>query len=287
MKNQPNTEGLPLLRNGKPHVSYSEVSVWKGCSWRHKLLYLDGITSEDKSPYLDYGSIVHDAVENFLNGNPIDLDSTEAALRNAWQKQGFDTDEYISSQTLRAAGQGWKYTHDSIDAWVKSARTCLEALPVFLDHQFPGWKPLAAEHALYESIDGLDAGKFKGFIDSVIELPNGKHAILDWKTAGPKGWSRDKKEDFNVHAQLILYKHYWMKLTGKPSREVQTHFVLLKRNTKLKSAIGIVSVSGGPKAVEKANKMVLSMVKSMERGMFIKNRDSCKFCEFKGTEHCT
>ena len=130
MKQQPNTEGLPLLKNGKPHVSYSEVSTWKGCSWRHKLIYLDGITSEDKSPYLDYGSIVHDAVENYLNGNPIDLDVTESKLREAWQKQGFDTEEYISSQTLRAKGQGWNYNHDRIDTWVKSARTCLEPIGI-------------------------------------------------------------------------------------------------------------------------------------------------------------
>jgi len=287
MKKQPSTEGLPLLKNGKPHVSYSEVSTWKGCSWRHKLIYLDGITSDDKSPYLSYGSIVHDAVESFLNGKPVDLDFLEAAIRDSWTSQGFDTEEYISSQTLRAKGQGWNYTHDNVDAWVKSARTCLEALPIFLNSQFPGWKHVSAEHMLYEDIPDVEFGKFKGFIDSVIELPNGKHVILDWKTAGPKGWSQDKKRDFNIHAQLILYKHYWMKHTGKSSKDVQTHFVLLKRNSKMKSAIGIVPCSAGPKAVEKANKMVVSMVKSMQRGMAIKNRYSCTFCEFKDTPHCT
>ena len=31
---------LPLLRNGKPHVSYSEVSTWAGCGYRHNLLYI-------------------------------------------------------------------------------------------------------------------------------------------------------------------------------------------------------------------------------------------------------
>lgn len=277
---------LPLLKNGKPHISYSEVSTWKNCSWRHKLLYLDGITSDDKSPYLSYGSLVHNAVEGFLNGKPTDLDIIEVGIRKAWDENGFDTPEYISSQTLRAAGQGWKYNHDNVDAWVKSGRTCIEALPIFLESQFPGWKSVAAEHALYESIEGLDVGKFKGFIDSVIELPNGKHVILDWKTAGPKGWSQDKKRDFMVHAQIILYKHYWMRLTGKSSKDVKTAFVLLKRNSKLKSAIAIVEASSGPKSIEKANKVVANMVKTMERGMFIKNRYSCKFCEFQGTSHC-
>jgi hypothetical protein len=287
MKQQPDTSNLPLLKNGKPHVSYSEVSVWKGCSWRHKLIYVDGLSLGDKSPYLDYGSIVHEAVELYLKGNPIDLDAVELKLREAWLRQEFDTETYVSSQTRRAEAQGWNYRHENIGSWVTSARTCLQALPAFLDSRFPGWKPVATEHLLYENIADVEYGVFKGFIDSVIELPNGKHVILDWKTAGPRGWLQDKKRDFNVLAQLFLYKNYWMKLTGKSSRDVQTHFVLLKRNTKLKSAIDIVSVCGGPTAVEKANKMVVSMVKSMQRGMAIKNRNSCQFCEFKNTPNCT
>lgn len=287
MENNQVPEALPLLKNNKPHVSYSEVSMWKSCSWKHKLIYIDGITQEEKSPHLTYGTIVHDAVENFLNGSPIDLDGTEQSIRKSWEALGFDSPEFISSQTLRAKGQGWNYSHDGVDAWVLSARTCLEALPLFLSSEFPGWKPVAAEHQLYETIEGVDFGKFKGFIDSVIELPNGKHVILDWKTAGPKGWSMDKKQDFLIQAQLLLYKHFWMSTTGKPSRDIKTAFVLLKRNTKLKSAIGIVEISSGPKSMETAQKMVVSMVKTMQRGLAIKNRNSCKFCDFLGTPHCT
>lgn len=278
---------LPVLKNQKPHVSYSEVSTWKSCSWRHKLVYIDGLTIDEKSPYLEYGSILHDAIENFLNGNQIDQAITEEKIRTAWSESSFDSPEFISRQTLRAKSQGWNYSHDNVDAWVKSAKTCLEALPVFLDSEFPGWKPVAAEHKLYEDIEGVEFGKFKGFIDSVIELPNGKHVILDWKTAGPKGWSTDKKRDFLVQAQLILYKSYWLKLTGKQSRDVKTAFVLLKRNTKPKSAIGIVEISSGPKVMQDANNIVRSMVITMQRGFAIKNRNSCKFCEFFGTSNCT
>ena len=277
---------LPLLKNNKPHVSFSEVSIWKACSWRHKLLYLVGITEEVKSPYLTYGSLMHNAVEAFLNGAPRDIEDVLAELRKSWEELGFDTADFISRQTLRSKAQGWNYNHDGVDAWCTSAQNCLEALPVFLDTEFPGWKPVSAEYKLYEDIEGVEFGKFKGFIDSVIELPNGKHVILDWKTAGPRGWSFDKRNDFLVQAQVILYKSYWMKITGKPSRDVKTAFVLLKRNSKVKSAIGIVEVGSGPKMVEDASKLVISMIKSMQRGFAIKNRYSCTYCEFKDTEHC-
>lgn len=281
------TNETPLLKNGKPHVSFSEVSTWKSCSWRHKLQYIDLISREEKSPHLTYGSIVHDAVECFLNKSPKSLDEVESEIRKAWEENSFDSDEFVSKQKLRAKAQGWNYTHDGVNAWINSAKTCLEALPLFLDAEFPGWKPIAAEHSLYEDIHDLDIGKFKGFIDSIIELPNGKHVILDWKTAGPRGWSTDKKRDFLVQAQLLLYKHYWMKITGKKSSEVKTIFVLLKRNSKLKFAIGKVEIGSGPKTVESANKLVKSMVVSMQKGIAVKNRLSCKFCDFQGTDHCT
>lgn len=287
MEQNQTTQDLPLLKNKKPHVSFSEVSAWKSCSWRHKLLYIDGMSQDDKSPYLTYGTILHDAVESFLNGSQINVEEVQEKIRSSWAELGFDTDEFISRQTLRAKGQGWNYNHDNVDAWANSAKTCLEALPKFLDSQFPGWKPVAAEHALYEEIEGIEFGKFKGFIDSVIELPNGKHVILDWKTAGPRGWSSDKKKDFLVLAQVILYKHYWMKITGKSSRDVKTAFVLLKRNTRPTSAIGIIEVSSGPKVMQEASKMVVSMIKTMQKGIAIKNRYSCKYCDFVGTPHCT
>ena len=28
---------------GKPHVSFSEIKIWKECPWRHKLTYIDKI----------------------------------------------------------------------------------------------------------------------------------------------------------------------------------------------------------------------------------------------------
>ena len=41
---------------GKPHVSFSEVKVWKECSYRHKLAYVDKLDSYEANPYADYGT---------------------------------------------------------------------------------------------------------------------------------------------------------------------------------------------------------------------------------------
>ena len=51
---------------GKPHVSYSEIKNWKECSYRHKLLYVDGLQEYNPSPYADFGTALHNAIELFL-----------------------------------------------------------------------------------------------------------------------------------------------------------------------------------------------------------------------------
>ncbi len=281
------SEELPLLKNGKPHVSYSEVSTWQACPWRHKLAYIDGLSEDQISPYLDYGTIVHDAAEKFLNTGVINIDEVHTKIREAWELRGFDTDEFIQKQTARAASQKWKYRHADLDTWLRSAKNSLEQLPDFLDENFPGWKPVAAEHKLYETIDPDRDGKFKGFIDCVLELPNGKHVVIDWKTAGPRGWNRDKQRDFLTQAQIILYKNYWMEVTGMPSNKVKACFILLKRESKPGKSVAMVEVSAGPKSLAKATKMVRGMLGGMKSNFVIKNKLSCRFCEFANTPHCT
>ena len=277
---------LTLLKNGKPHVSYSEVSTWHVCPWKHKLAYIDNLSTFEDSPYLEYGTILHDALEGFLKGKTIDIESVHHKIRLAWDEKGFDTPAFVVHQTAKSDSQGWKYKHVPLSDWLASAKNSLEQLPTFLDEQFPGWKPVAAEHNLYEPVDDEKEGLFKGFIDCVIELPNGKHVVIDWKTAGARGWNRDKKQNFLTQAQLILYKHYWMKITGKSSKDVKTAFILLKRDSKPGKSMAIVEVSSGPKSLNQANKLVNSMLRGMRAGMTLKNRLSCRFCEFANTSHC-
>ena len=69
-----------------------------------------------------------------------------------------------------------------------------------------------AEEQLYESVESKNIS-FKGFIDGIIKVPKKRgegynYWIIDWKTSGPYGWRRDKKQDLAMTAQLILYKDF-------------------------------------------------------------------------------
>ena len=57
---------------GKPHISFSEVKIWKECSWRHKLMYVDKVDTFKPSPYLDFGTAVHEGCETLLETRKVE-----------------------------------------------------------------------------------------------------------------------------------------------------------------------------------------------------------------------
>ena len=279
-----------LLPTGKPHVSFSEVKMWKECPWRHKLVHIDKLSEFEASPHLDYGTIVHEGVENFLNTREMNIPQVLQDIEEKWEENGFDTQEYIENQTKSAAEQGWKYKHVGLSGWKDSAENCLRRLPSFMNENFGEWKTIEAEHQLYEQIHGATGEKFKGFIDALIlSKVNGKKKawIIDWKTASPRGWNRQKRQDFLMQAQLMLYKSFWSEKMNLRSKDISCGFVLLKKQTPEHKSVELIKVSAGPTAMDRSQKMVRSAIKGMRSGLLIKNRESCRFCEFKNTVHCT
>ena len=279
-----------LLPTGKPHVSFSEVKMWKECPWRHKLVHIDKVSEFEPSVHLDYGTILHEGIENFLKTGEMDIDSVLNELEKTWQERGYDSPENIEKQVLAAKQQGWTYKHNTIDEWKVSAFNSLSRLPSFMDENFENWKTIEAEHQLYEEIKGASGEKFKGFIDAIILTEkNGKKKawIIDWKTSSARGWNRQKRQDFLMQAQLMLYKSFWAEKMSLRSRDISCGFVLLKKNTPENKAVELIKVSAGPAVMEKSQKMVRSAIKGIKSGLLLKNREACRFCEFKGTQHCT
>ncbi len=267
----------------KEHVSYSEVKGWKECAYRHKLMHIDKIDLGETSPYLFFGTAVHSGCESIIKSQEIDREGLLEGLRNAWLENGFDDPEWLKRQP------SW-FKHKPLEEWCGWASQMWDEVPEFLDKTFPGWEPFNAEEQLYEAIEGKDLS-FKGFIDAVIKVKDKKgkdiYWILDWKTAPKYGWRRQKKQDLLITAQIVLYKYYWSIKNGIPLKDIRCGFVLLKREALPGKTCDLVTVSAGPKTLERSLKMVSDMIYSVRKGMFLKNRDSCRFCPYKDTEHCT
>lgn len=263
-----------ILPTGKPHVSFSEVKTWKECSWRHNLVHVKKIDVFKPSPILEFGTAIHLACEDYLKTREMKVNIAHDAMRTAWEHH--EKLEEFNEATLSDA--------------LRDSSAILSEVPLFLDTAFPDWTVVDAEHRLYETVDGHPHA-FKGFIDGVIKT-TGKRGedlywILDWKTS-QRGWFREKRSDDMLKSQLGLYKNYWQqKHPHIPLKDIRCGFVILKKTADVGDHCELFTVSLGEVPIKRSLKVVSNMITSVKRGIALKNRDSCKYCEFKNTEHCT
>lgn len=291
------------LPTNKQHISYSELAEWLNCSFFHKLKHIDKISLDKPSIHTEFGSTIHDALENFLNTRePITDETVEKAKIQFFESMNKlkEIDEKL-------------YKEEEVLEFSESIGPLLKQVPEWLETEFPGWQPVAAEWALYEAIEKQKDKYFKGFIDCIIKVPVKQRKaanknspmrlseltgdtettepefqtiVLDWKTTA-WGWTADKKRDFQKQLQLVLYKHFWCKINNLDLKQVKTGFVLLKRTPKKDGLrCEFVPVSVGPKTEEKALEIVQNMINQLQQRRFVKNRSSCMYCVYSGTKHC-
>ena len=272
------SEGAKKLPTNKFHISYSELVDWIECSYRHKLKHIDKLDGDGGSEHTEYGSIIHDAIEQWLMGSPFDFEKTKSDVIEGLKKYPNMKEDPL--------------------VWADSIQPILEELPKFLtDNLGPEYKVVAAELPLMEAVEGKKDRYFKGFVDAFFSYtyydkrkknpePQQRYLVADWKSSG-WGWTGDKKRDPIKAMQLVLYKHYISKKLGIPLDQIKCGFVILKRQAKPGAHIELIPVSAGEKTIEHALQNVWKMIGSVERGMVLKNRTSCKWCMYAGTSNCT
>lgn len=259
------------LPTGKPHISFSEYRDWKDCSYRHKLKHVKKIDLGKPGPLLDFGTAVHAACEQFLKTRVMDASIATKMIASAWEKnkdvKGFEP--------------------ATVPVFQNEATNILADVPAFMEETFPGWEYIDAEHQLYETIEGHPHA-FKGFIDGIIRTKDKKDLVwlIDWKTTS-WGWDMRKKTDETVRTQLVLYKTFWARKMGVDLKDIRCGFVLLKRSAKPNQHCELVPTSVGEVTANKSLKVINNMLSSVKKGIALKNRSSCTYCEYHKTEHCT
>ena len=270
------TSSFEVLPTGKQHISFSEVKLWKECSYRHNLVHIKKLSLFKPSPALDFGTAVHASCEHYLLTREMKPEIAFDSMEKAW--------------ATNSTPENPDFTQASLAKSKVEATTILSELPKFLDETFPERETISAEHQLYEPINNHPHA-FKGFIDGVIKA-KGKRGetiywVIDWKTAA-RGWYRDKRSDPMVAAQLALYKNYWCQKNPEiPFKNVRAAFVILKKAAKPGEHCELFSISLGEVPINRSLKVVSNMITAVKKGIALKNRDSCMWCEFKNTEHCT
>lgn len=291
---------LPLYGQLKEHVSFSELRLFNECQWKWVLLKVFGTEIVDRSFQMDFGKAVHSGMELLYSpgGTP------EAAAAHALQLY----DDALSTLEI---------SHPSDHKEAYRIRDCIEGFyrDCVLCPELQGITTLKSELRLMEDIvrtDGLMV-KFKGFID-IVFVKKLKYKtviyIADFKTC-QWGWPAKKFQDIEVISQLLLYKHFFCKMTGADPKNVSAAFILLKKVPKAISEKGVEPVvydltvevdkiSAGPKATEAALEYMQTAITGMHSYGYEQNFENCvrswidketkqeRFvkCPFVGTEKC-
>lgn len=279
---------LSMLPTQKTHISFSELSEFFSCSWKHYLHQIKKIDLQVPSPSLIFGTCTHSGCEKYLRTRILDIQSCIDMLNKLWKEA-----QSKSQKELKITNEQFKkYEEDFSDKELKKALKQIESIlndiPKFLDDNFPGWEFIEAEHQILDQIDDIE-NNFKGFIDGVISyIVKGKkyYLLLDWKTSN-HGWDKWARQDQMKRNQLIFYKHFYSKKHSEIKfKSIKCGFIILNRGSKSGKHCEFLPVSVGEVTEARAVKLARSMIKCLLKGTKIKNRYSCLWCEYYGTKHC-
>ena len=257
----------------KQHISYSELKMWADCPRKHKLVYIDKLKGFTGNEYTAFGSSIHALCENAIQD----------------QIEESDYDEFFNlhfEKELERLGEDHERREDLITEMRVQAKTLSPQIIPAMKEVFGDFTVVSVEEKLYEKIMNFSLDKlvFKGYIDLVIKTTDGKYHVIDWKTCS-WGWDREKKNSKLITYQLTLYKKFFCQKHNIDPSLVETHFALLKRTAK-KDNVEVFRVTSGPKKTANATDLLHKALLNIDRKMYIKNRLSCKGCDFYKTKLC-
>lgn len=276
-----------LLPTEKAHTSFSELIVHEECSWKHMLVYVKKLGNDKGNIHTAYGKMVHSNIENYLLNSVEPMQTEEQKVE---EKQKFL--EALKETEL-------EYKDEEVEDYFQAAVRALTAFPEWFRRNYPDAEVAGVEIPLFEEVPELKNRFFKGYIDCVLKLPKKPrkgskkpaeghyYLVIDWKTTS-WGWTREKKQDFAKLKQLAFYKHYLSQKYNVPYSDIKCSFVLVKRIVKPDAEpFEIVPVSLGDGSITKALESLKKHLSILNKKLYLKNRNSCKYCQFKRTSDCT
>ena len=250
----------------RQHISFSELKIWNECAFKHKLTYIDGLRGFKGNEHTAFGTAMHYVCENVFD--------QKTNLSTMFQQK------FLEELTLLKKDKVELNKKLVSEMRVQGEKMLSYILPA-VKETFESFEVFSVEEDLYLPMQNNK--KFKGYIDLVLKIDDTYH-IIDWKTCS-WGWDMKRRTDRMTTYQLTLYKHFFAKKHNIEPSKIETHFALLKRTAK-KDNVEIFRVTSGTKKTENALKLLDKALYNMDKNVFVKNRLSCRRCEFHKTEHC-
>lgn len=254
------------------HISHSQLFTYLACSLKYKFKYVLGMPPERIGLALPFGTAIHKALERyyqvFAKGRIEQLPILQELFTEVLNQQLSDKEDLIVfSKTMPDA-----------DSALVMGRAMIKAFHEAVDPV--GWKVAGIELPLSASLytDAGDPTEFKliGFLDLLLEDPNGEVIVIDHKTAARAKSQAEVDADLQmtVYSYLLAANRYVF-----PTAPVKGRFdVLRKLKTPKLEHYNTQRTAGDRKRLAKIAGGVLS---GIEAGVYVPNRSwMCGDCEF-------
>lgn len=226
IKNPPAEVNYAYQKN----ISYSQMSIFRGCPHRWKLQYKDKIKRFNSSIHTVFGTAIHETIQSYLSlmynvstvaADGLDMEGTfQANFINEYQKQyKSNNDSHFSS-----AEEMREFFEDGMGIlnWFKKKKT------KYFSKR--GWYLVGCEipiviapNKMYNNV------LYMGFLDIVMyHEPTNTFRIIDIKTS-TRGWGDKDKKNEDKQFQLLLYKQFFSEQYNIPIDSIEIEFFIVKR----------------------------------------------------------
>ncbi|MFB0563286.1 MAG: RecB family exonuclease [Candidatus Lokiarchaeia archaeon] len=161
-------------------LSHSAITLYLDCPLRYKLVYVDGLETEEKF-YFSFGSTLHKALAFFYDvgvPHPPSLEELLNFYQDNWEKGGYENEE----QEKEYFGYGKQILIEFFNKHIKDYRL-----------------PLAVERRFNFKVDEIPV---TGYIDRLEKLPSGRVEIVDYKS----GKGLFELNQLRKDSQLSMYQ---------------------------------------------------------------------------------
>ena len=213
------------------NISYSQMSIFRGCPHRWKLQYKDKIKRFTSSIHTVFGTAIHETMQHYLD---IAYEKSFAAA-----DREIDIKEYFQEKFIGEYQVQYKKNNDSHFSDAVEMREFFEDGAAILDwfkkkrSRYFSKKgtylvgcevPIViAPNKMYNNV------LYMGYLDVVTyNERSDTFKIIDIKTS-TKGWNKFAKKDESKQFQLLLYKQYFSEQYNIPLDKIEIEFFILKR----------------------------------------------------------
>ena len=212
------------------NISYSQMSIFRGCPYRWKLQYKDKIRKFTSSIHTVFGTAIHEVIQHYLdvmyetsgaNADKINLEELfQEKFIGEYQKQ------YKSNknQHFSSAEEMREFFEDGVGIldWFKKKRSKYFSKRGY--HLVGCEIPIViAPNKMYNNV------LYMGYLDVVMynEKTN-TFKIIDIKTS-TRGWRDQDKKNEDKQFQLLLYKQFFSEQYSIPLDGIEIEFFIVKR----------------------------------------------------------